>query len=374
MNLLRRLPLYRLLVLFAVTLGVGVGATALAFALGGGATPQPKPLAQAIHDALAGQAPEGVTAEVQLTDHLLEGASLAGEAGGAGGGLASSPLVQGGSGRLWIAKDGKLRLDLRSLAGDTEIVWDGHTLELYNVAANTLYRYTPPAHEGTAGRDEGDSGSREVPSLDRIQEAIAHLGDHARVSEATPTDVAGRPAYTVSLSPKEGGSLLASAQLSFDAANGAPLRAAVYSTASSAPVLELTASSVSFGPVESAIFELQPPADVKVEDVSSQAAGGAQAHGLARRGARTRTAAGQPRLTVHGHGPSAIVVLEAKSKAGHGAGAPLSGLPQVKVGAAKASELRTALGTLLSFERDGVRYVLAGSVQPGSVRALASGL
>ena len=49
-------------------------------------------------------------------------------------------------------------------------------------------------------------------------------------------------------------------------------------------------------------------------------------------------------------------------------------MPQVQVDGKKASELRTALGTLLTFERAGVRYVLAGSVKPGALQSLASGL
>jgi hypothetical protein len=36
--------------------------------------------------------------------------------------------------------------------------------------------------------------------------------------------------------------------------------------------------------------------------------------------------------------------------------------------------LRTELGTILTFERGGARYVLAGAVQPAAVEALARGL
>src|ERR1700677_680048 len=99
MNILRRLPLTRLLLACALALVIGVCATALAFALGAGPTPPAKPLAQAVHDALAGTGSEqiqGVSASVTLTDHLLEGANLA--TGGGGGELASSPLITGASG------------------------------------------------------------------------------------------------------------------------------------------------------------------------------------------------------------------------------------------------------------------------------------
>src|SRR5271157_1905164 len=92
-NVLRRISLARLLLLCGLVVAVGVSASAIASALDTGPTPLAKPLAQAVHDALAAPAVQGVSANIQLTDHLLEGASLA--TGGQGGELASSPLITG---------------------------------------------------------------------------------------------------------------------------------------------------------------------------------------------------------------------------------------------------------------------------------------
>ena len=39
-----------------------------------------------------------------------------------------------------------------------------------------------------------------------------------------------------------------------------------------------------------------------------------------------------------------------------------------------AAELPTALGTLLGFERSGVRYLLVGAVTPANIEAVAKGL
>ena len=39
-------------------------------------------------------------------------------------------------------------------------------------------------------------------------------------------------------------------------------------------------------------------------------------------------------------------------------------LPQVNIDGDSGSELATALGTLLTFESDGISYVVAGSVPP----------
>ena len=368
--------------LCAIVVAVGVSATALAFALDTGPTPPAKPLAQAIHDALGSAGREsiqGVSASVTWTNHLLEGASLA-SGNGQGGELTSSPLIAGATGRLWIAKDGHVRLELQSEKGDTQVLYDGHTLQVYDAATNTLYRYTPPAGEHDAstsgGEDEIDvalpdksARQHEIPSVAKIEEGISHLEKHAGVSGATPTDVGGQPAYTVRVSPKEAGSLLDGAELSFDADNGAPLRAAIYSTASSSPVMELAASEVSFGPVEGSVFAFTPPPNAKIDEVTfshDHQSNGSNGEGSGE--------GEKPKLTTHGQGPSTIAVLEAKTKGSKEAGASLEGLPKVTINGASASELKTELGTLLTFERSGVRYVVAGSVSPAAVEEVAKGL
>jgi outer membrane lipoprotein-sorting protein len=374
-NMLRRLPLSRLLLLCALVLAIGVSATALASALGAGPTPPPKPLAQAIHDALASgsdESIEGISASIQFSDHLLEGANLASGDGGAGGGseITSSPLVTGASGRLWIAKNGHARLELQSETGDTQILWDGHTLELFDAATNTLYRYTPPAQEahGTQ-RPTANTQHREAPSVSKIEEAISRLEKHADVSGATPTDVAGQPAYTVRLSPKETGSLFGGAELSWDADNGVPLRTAVYSSATNTPVIELAATEVSFGAVESSVLSFAPPAGAKIQEIEIAES---PEHTTAQDGGTGE----KPTVTTHGHGPATIAVITTRSKGGS-AGATsesLGPLPKVKVGGVSADELRTELGTILTFVRSGVRYVVAGAVSPAAVEEVARGL
>jgi outer membrane lipoprotein-sorting protein len=405
MNILRRLPLPRLLLVCALVAVLGGSLAAIALALGSGPTPPPKPLAQAIHDALSATPVEGVSANVTLTDHLLEGASLTSAAGESGGQLSSSPLLSGASGRLWVAKDGRVRLELQAEKGDTQVLYDGHTLTVYDASSNTLYRFTPPAHEYVDRQDENTSQradrsttaqlevepaepggfpqagndaaqpeiqrsgkGHEVPSVAKIEEAIAKL-DHVDVSGATPTDVAGQPAYTARVSPKEGGSLLGGAEVSWDADNGLPLRAALYSSTSSSPVIELAATDVSFGPVDSSVFDFTPPASAKVEEVKlpsreagehPDGAGGDQ---------------GKPNVATRGRGVSSVAVVESKLKPGEKPASLPEGLPKVKIdGTTTATELPTALGTLLSFERSGVRYVLAGAVTPADIEAVARGL
>ncbi|MEA2207698.1 MAG: hypothetical protein QOF54_175 [Solirubrobacteraceae bacterium] len=366
MNILRRISLSRLLLVCAVTLALGGSATALAFAFGSGPTPPAKPLAQAVHDALAAPQVQGVSANVKLTDNLLEGADLASGNGGEAGQLSKSPLLSGATGRLWIAKDGRVRLELQAEKGDTQVLYDGHTVTVYDAASNTVYRYTPPAHEGEQTKGSSSDTPGEIPSVAKIEEAIAKAKD-ANVSGATPTDVAGQPAYTVRVSPKEGGSLLGGAELSWDAENGVPLRAAIYSSTSSSPVFELAATEVSFGPVESSVFDYTPPANAKVQEVKLPSGHDTQGTG-------SSGGSEKPNISTRGSGITATKVLQSKVKPGEKAPTLPEGLQKVKLGETTATELPTELGTLLTFERSGVRYVLAGAITPAQIEAVARGL
>ena len=189
------------------------------------------------------------------------------------------------------------------------------------------------------------------------------------MSGAEPTDVAGRPAYTVRVGPKEGGSLFAGAELSFDADNGTPLRAALYSSASSSPVLELAATEISYGPVPESVFSITPPSNVKVEEVKL--------------GTTTPARTSTPRA------PAAVAspkVQHPRPRAGDDRGAaeqdqgrrrerrPRKACPRSHRRNDRPASCAPSSGTLLSFERSGVRYLLAGSVSPAAVEAVARGL
>jgi outer membrane lipoprotein-sorting protein len=388
-SFLRRLPLSRLLLLCGAVLVIGASGAALASAVTSGPVPAPKPLAQAVHDALGAAPVEGISARIQYTNRLLEGANLA-SGSGEGGQLASSPLLQGATGRLWVAKDGRARLELQANGGDTEVVLDDHVVSIYGAAPDTVYRYTLPQYEGASeGSAQGSNaptdaanGTHEAPTVSQIEEAISHLSQHAVISGATPGDVAGQPAYTVRISPKETGSLLGGAELSWDAVHGLPLRAALYSSSTAAPVIELAATEVSYGPVESSVFEINPPAGAKIVELGHSRAGSETAGGTASEtpgGSGSQTPGGtnadrQSKVRTVGRGITSVLVVESPTSGGSGSSPPTSGMQKVKINGTIASELPTALGTLLRFERSGVSYLLVGAVKPAVVEGVARGL
>jgi outer membrane lipoprotein-sorting protein len=380
------------LAVMLVILGTGVGIAQ--GALRSNPKPPPKPLDAAVHDALSGPKVDGVSARIHFTNHLIPAGALPEGT--------VSPLMTGASGRVWIARDGRFRVELQASMGDAQIVSDGKVVTAYDAQTNTAYRFALPGHKRTR-----DDHADHAPTLAKIDETIAELGKNWTLSGAKPTSTAGEPTYTVRISPKGDGGLLGAAELAWDANNGVPLRAAVYASGRSDPVLELRATDVSFGSIPASVLDVKPPRGTKVVDLSPSDAAGTpadhpdadkattgvkavQAHLPFRLAAPDRLA-GLPRqdvwlagggdpataVAVYGRGLGAIVVVERQSKPGEqplGGGGDRRGslrLPRINIGGATGNELATALGTVLTFRRGGVDYVVAGSVVPQSAETAA---
>jgi outer membrane lipoprotein-sorting protein len=402
---LRRISTRRLLALSVAVVAIGAGGTALALAAtGGGPTPPPKNLPVAIHDALTAPKVDGVTARIHFTNHLINNSDVQG----------GSPILSGASGRLWASSDGHVRLELQADASseggasDSQILSDGHQVTVYDSGSNTVYKADLPAGDS---KDSAGTQSEQPPSIAEIQTKLSQLMEHATVSGAQPTDVAGQPAYTVRIEPKQNGGLVGGAELAWDAVHGTPLRAAIYAKGDSSPVLELEVTDISYGAVPSSVFDVSPPAGAKVTDLTPQSGSGSTAQGdqanqdqapvtglqqvqqavsfpiaapdslagLSRNEVRLIHSGDKPAaLVTYGTGLGGIAVIE--HPADPKASASTSGdqgqvsLPKVTINGVQGDELDTPLGTLIHFQRGSVDYTVIGSVVPATAQAAAQGL
>jgi outer membrane lipoprotein-sorting protein len=390
--------------LLAIVGCVGVLAATAAIAqgalTGSGPVPAPKALAQAIKDALGAPAPEGVTARIHFTNNLLPSGSLPGT---------SSALTSGADGRLWLTKEGKLRLELQSQSGDAQLSSDGKQITLFDSSSNTIYRATLPDEPTAATKAEH---KHENPTIAKIQDALNRLAKFWTVSGAQPTSTAGQPTYTVRIAPKDDGGLLGAAKVAWDAVTGVPLRAAVYAQGQSSPVLELAATDISYGAVSDGDVSTTPPKGAKVVDLSPSKEDANAAAGKAHDRSHSEVSgvdavakqldfalaapdklAGLPRqdaylvdvdkhkgaIVTYGKGPGAIVVFQHKTDTTKADDEPSGGrdrnpLPQINIDGTTGTEIPTPLGTIVTFERGGVSYVVAGSVPPLAAENAARGL
>jgi outer membrane lipoprotein-sorting protein len=398
MKRLRTISTRRLLIVVGVIALLGVSAGIAQGALSNSnPTPAAKPLNQAVVDAVNAPKVDGLTASVTFTNNLIAAGSLPEGS--------TSPLLAGAKGRLWVTNDGRFRVELQSDAGDAQIVSDGKQVTVYDANSNTAYRFDAP--QG-GGKDGGQADANPQPvTLDQVDKAINQISQHWSLSGANPTSTAGAPTYTVRISPKDDGGLLGAAELAWDADNGIPLRAAVYADNQSSPVLELKADDVSFNPVSDSDVDVSPPSGARVVDMSSRQPQGQDQSGQPQKiegvdAVQSKldfklvapdALAGLPRqnvrlvqhensagaVAVYGKGLGAIVVLQ--NKAGAKQNQPLGGgggggdhslrLPQVNINGATGTELATALGTVVTFERNGISYTVAGSVPPQAAEQAA---
>ena len=87
------------------------------------------------------------------------------------------------------------------------------------------------------------------------------------------------------------------------------------------------------------------------------------------------SAASRARSSRYGEGLGGIAVLERKAgRDERKSGAGGLALPEINIDGATGTELATALGTLVTFERGGVSYTVLGSVPPQAAENAARGL
>jgi hypothetical protein len=366
-----------------VLLVLAGGAVAIASQSGAESPPPEKPLAEAVRDALTAPEPVGISGRLEFENRLVDSAAVPGGDGNA--------LLSGAEGRFWVSGD-RARLELQSPVGDAQVRLDGDRLEVYDPASNTAYTTELPA--------AGDQNREAAAGLGEIERMLGGLARGATLSDAEPGTVAGEAAYTVRVAPRHDGGLLGAAELAWDAANGVPLRAAVYAQGEPEPVLELKATEIDFGPVAESDVAVQRPSDARIVEIGEAATGGqaggrmgrnspaeqvqaklsfelsapASLAGLPRRSIRTLTSDGQTGAVVtYGQGLGALLVFQ--SPAGDDPSGPgMPGLQELSIDGATAYELATALGTMIEFERDGVAYTVIGSVPPAAAEAAARAL
>ena len=398
MRRIRQLSTKRLIASTAgLLVAVGAGTT-IAVAAGGAPTPPPRPLDKAVRHSLAGPSVPGVSARIRFTNHLIDSSGLEGV----------DPILKGASGRLWASADGRLRLELQAEDGGSDAIAgiDGNRFSLYDPRSNTLYRGNLPQQKAEPRQKTADG----PPSLARIDQALAKLSEHARLSGAKPGNIGGQAAYTVKATPKANGGLLGGLALAWDASRAVPLKGAIYAKGSNDPVLALEATHVSFGSVAASDLALPNPPGAKVVDLGTKSARqsrserkqGRPVEGLAsvrkalpfglkapdtlagrpRTGVKLIGSGGKPAaLVTYGRDLGAVEVIESQATPGD-TGPPLPGrhhgrdlsLPKASINGRPGQQLETALGSLVRFDRAGVSYVVLGSVRPATALAAARGL
>jgi outer membrane lipoprotein-sorting protein len=251
-------PVRRRLVWTVPVVVVGAVATvaALTSASASGATPNlPKRTPAQLLVAVQGSTATALSGQISETANLGI-PSLPGQ--GSSASLSWQTFVAGThSARVWIDGPAKQRVALLGQLSEAEVVHNGSDVWTYTSDTNSVsHTVLPPdkSKDATTAPDATDMTPTAI--ADRILKAITPT---TKVSVAASQTVAGRPAYTLVLRPRDASSTVQSVKIAVDATKFVPLRVQVFGSGST-PAFQTGFTSISFSTPSAATFSFHTPA------------------------------------------------------------------------------------------------------------------
>lgn len=213
--------------------------------------------------------------EIEQTSDLgLPDLSALGSSSGAsssGGSDPSSPtdaLVELATGshqaRVYVDAEQGARLQVLDRLAERDVVatkTDG--VWIYDSSENTATHLLPPAGDETS--DAAPSTDLPTPS-EAAEKLLSAIDPTTTVAVGSDVRVAGRDAYELVLTPRDGTTLVGSATISVDGETGLPLGVAVTAKGATAPAFSVAYSSIDFSSPDSAMFSFAPPAGAEVTE------------------------------------------------------------------------------------------------------------
>jgi outer membrane lipoprotein-sorting protein len=204
----------------------------------------------------------GSSAVPPLTGTVVETASLGLPSLPDTGSSATSPtslLTGSHTVNVWYASAQHFRLAIPGSLTETDVIRDGSTAWLWQSAANTVTKFSVPAHS-----------SQPVPQTAPLtpqqaaQQVLAKVGPTTAVSVQSNVMVAGQAAYELVLAPKDSRSLVGQVRIAVDGANGVPLRLEVLARGATSPAFQVGYTTIAFVTPAPADLNFTPPPGAKV--------------------------------------------------------------------------------------------------------------
>ena len=201
--------------------------------------------------------------------------------GGRGGDAASfSSLVSGShTMRVWYGGPDQQRLALLGQLGESDLVRNGTDLWAWSSHGNTATHWAVPA-DGRATPDKPmlPAGGAMTPQQ-AADAALKAIDPTTEVSTDPTATVAGRPAYVLSLVPRDSRSLVGSVRIAIDGATHIPTRVQVFAEGATTPAFQVGFTSFSTATPDASIFGFTPPPDATVKEGVLPTKAGHPSHG-----------------------------------------------------------------------------------------------
>jgi outer membrane lipoprotein-sorting protein len=270
-----------------------------------------------------------------------------------------------------IYRDGpdNARVQVLDQMAERNAVRHDNELWFYNSKDNTAAHAQLPAD--AAERHGAVPGTVSTPE-ELAARLLAKLDSTTDVRVGPDAQVAGRPAYSLVLTPKSAGTLVAAITISVDGANGLPLSVEITARGQAEPAFKVAYTSLSLEAPDPSVFAFTPPPGASVKEIPVPAD---KAGADAPRSAKAPAPKDAKAAAVTGAGWDSVLAFPAGAVAlpgQPGTPGPASGaaslLAQAAVAVPGGHLISTALVNVLILD-DG--RVFAGAVPPERLQAAA---
>ncbi len=277
-------------------------------------------------------------------------------------GLALRLLSGDSTVRVWADGPQRQRAQVLDEFAQLDVVHSGRDVWTWSSADDTATRTVLPDPAALPRTDRERPDPTDLPTPQALAEQLLAADDPTtEVSLGTPTTVAGRPTWTLLVTPRTTETLVAQAQVAVDTATGLPLRVQVVARGQEDPAVDVGFRSLDLSTPDADVFAFTPPQGATVTTTrvpvpTAPAPGSRQAP----------TAPDGERPQVLGEGWTTVVSARVDPAALAQADPSLLDALTTRVDGGRA--VRTALLTVLLTD-DG--RVLAGAVPLATLQRLA---
>lgn len=190
-----------------------------------------------------------------------------GPTSGAGTGSLAELLTGPHSARVYVDGPSRARIQVMDRMAERDAVRQGNQVWLYNSKDNTATHVTLPANASKESRSHDMPAGVATPE-ELAAKMLDKLDGSTEVAVAEDTEVAGRTAYNLVLTPRSDVTLVGSVAVAVDGENGMPLSVEVRARGQQEPAFRTAFSTLTLGAPDASLFNFSPPPGASVKELA----------------------------------------------------------------------------------------------------------
>lgn len=236
------------------------------------------------------------TADLGLPD--ISSSALGGGQSGSDASSALSQLTGTHTAKVYVKGTTAARVQTLDDLQERDVIRNGTTVWSYDSKTNAVTHVTLPSTLPRHASPQTSTGQALPTPGDIASQVLTDVKKYTTVKTSDNVEVAGRPAYGITLTPRDSATLVGHVTLDVDSATGVPLRATITAKGQKAAAFSVGFTKIDFSTPAASTFRFTPPKGATVKNVTVPSPGassrsvhpGALTQGGAAAGAQAKAA------------------------------------------------------------------------------------